>query len=127
MGLYVLSSVSKMERFGDTILVIWYLKDLNLNLILSYGRPRYLKEGHCQEGQRGSLRERSCSIPPGMSCKPTEAEYKVRLELIESYVLFFITFFSHRSYYDGIVKIMIRQNGVDGFQYGKLKMTNKKT
>ncbi|CAG7724051.1 unnamed protein product [Allacma fusca] len=34
--------------------------------------PRWLKEGHCQS-------ERSCSIPPGMTCKPSEAEYKVIL------------------------------------------------
>lgn len=32
--------------------------------------PRWLKEGQCHS-------ERSCSIPPGMTCKPSEAEYKV--------------------------------------------------
>ncbi|OXA56537.1 noggin-2 isoform X2 [Folsomia candida] len=34
--------------------------------------PRWLKEGHCYT-------ERSCSIPPGMSCKPSAAEYKILL------------------------------------------------
>lgn len=34
--------------------------------------PRWLKEGHCES-------KRSCSIPPSMTCSPSEAEYKVLL------------------------------------------------
>jgi noggin len=37
--------------------------------------PRWLKEGHCYT-------ERSCSIPPGMNCKPSEAEYKVKVYIV---------------------------------------------
>jgi noggin len=32
--------------------------------------PRWLKEGHCHS-------ERSCSIPAGMTCQPSQADYKV--------------------------------------------------
>uniref|UniRef100_A0A8D8S4X1 Noggin n=1 Tax=Cacopsylla melanoneura TaxID=428564 RepID=A0A8D8S4X1_9HEMI len=36
--------------------------------------PRYFRHGYCSDGGRGS-----CSIPPGMTCKPSLTEYKTLL------------------------------------------------
>ncbi|ODM96374.1 Noggin-2 [Orchesella cincta] len=55
--LWAYTSCPVIEKWRDLGLRFW---------------PRWLKEGQCHS-------ERSCSIPPGMSCKPSEAEYKVIL------------------------------------------------
>ncbi|PSN57292.1 hypothetical protein C0J52_02530 [Blattella germanica] len=48
--------------------IVYRWKDLGIRFW-----PRYLKEGHCPAGKT------SCSIPPGMTCRPKEKTHKTLL------------------------------------------------
>ncbi|XP_008473280.1 uncharacterized protein LOC103510405 isoform X1 [Diaphorina citri] len=61
----------KMQQFLQTYTkcrITYKWKDLGIRFW-----PRYLRQGYCMDGKI------SCSIPPGMTCKPSHTEYKTIL------------------------------------------------